>query len=235
MSILARIEVDCNDEKHHISAWEPGDEEECGAEHVTYGSKGYIICYEDHDADMDLTLEDLGVPIPCFLLVERSVFSISSSLERIRYSLEGPILKEFFSKIIISICAGADIHIEDDAALRLAARCGNLPMVGFLIANGANIHARNNAALLSSAYYGHSTIIRLLIKHGANIHTMDDAALRWAAINNHLETVRILVEGGANIHSRNDDALQGAIKNGHHAVAAYLRKKTTEEKQRGTS
>jgi hypothetical protein len=67
MTMLARIEVECNGEKHHISAWEPGDEDKCGAEHVVYGPNGYIICYEDHDAETELTISDLtGEITECF-------------------------------------------------------------------------------------------------------------------------------------------------------------------------
>ncbi|MFA6459571.1 MAG: hypothetical protein WCV79_04250 [Candidatus Paceibacterota bacterium] len=71
MTVLARIEIECDeDEHHHLSLWEPGDEEACGAEHVVYGPGGIVICYEDHEAELALTIADLTGETPfCFQYV----------------------------------------------------------------------------------------------------------------------------------------------------------------------
>ena len=45
---------------------------------------------------------------------------------------------------------GADIHADNDCALRWAARKGNLEVVQYLVGNGANIHA-DNAWMLNFA------------------------------------------------------------------------------------
>ena len=42
---------------------------------------------------------------------------------------------------------GADIHANDDCALRWAAEHGRLEVVKYLIDNGADIHARGDRAL----------------------------------------------------------------------------------------
>ena len=56
-------------------------------------------------------------------------------------------------------------------ALRIASRCGNLPLVEFLVSKGADIHNGNNIALIWASYYGHLDIVKFLADKGANIHT----------------------------------------------------------------
>lgn len=42
---------------------------------------------------------------------------------------------------------GANIHADDDAALRIASRNGYLPIVQYLVGRGADVNAENNEAL----------------------------------------------------------------------------------------
>jgi len=61
-----------------------------------------------------------------------------------------------------------------------------------LIKSGADIHADNDYALRWASGHGHKEIVELLIKSGADIHAGNDYALRWAAENGHKEIVELL-------------------------------------------
>ena len=117
---------------------------------------------------------------------------------------------------------GADIHIDDDYVLRLAACNGHLDAVKYLVKNGADIHVRNDYALGWASNNGHLDIVKYLLKNGANIHSGGDYALRLAAENGHLSVVKYLVKNGANIHAGDDCALRWAARNGHLDVVKFL-------------
>jgi len=57
---------------------------------------------------------------------------------------------------------------------------GHSEIVKLLIESGANIHADNDYAVRWAAKNGHSEIVKLLIESGANIHTKNDYAVRRA-------------------------------------------------------
>ena len=90
--------------------------------------------------------------------------------------------------LIIAISKGADIHENDDRALRWASRYGHLDMVKYLINQGADIYARNDNALAMASYFGHLEIVKYLVKSGANIYARNKEAMRFASENGHLET-----------------------------------------------
>ena len=87
---------------------------------------------------------------------------------------------------------GADIHAEDDFALRWSAEKGHLDVVKFLVENDANIHVENDYALRLSAYNGHLDVVKGLVDKGANIHAENDYALRLSAQNGHLDVYNFL-------------------------------------------
>jgi len=118
---------------------------------------------------------------------------------------------------------GADIHVDNDYALRWVACYGHLEVVKFLVENGADIHADNDYALQRAARNGHLEVVKFLVEKGADIHADNDCALRWAAENGHLEVIKFLVEKGADIHANNDFALQWAAYYGHLKVVKYLK------------
>ena len=67
----------------------------------------------------------------------------------------------------------------------------------------ANIHADDDYALRWAAKYGHLEVVKYLVSKGADIHADDDYALRWAAENGHLEVVKYLVDPRINeVNSR---------------------------------
>ena len=105
---------------------------------------------------------------------------------------------------------GADIHAEDDIALRDASSNGHLEVVRLLLDRGADIHAVDDFALILASSNGHLEVVRLLLDRGANVHANDDWALRKASENGHLEVVRLLLDRGANVHAKNDAALRTA-------------------------
>ncbi len=117
---------------------------------------------------------------------------------------------------------GADVHTENDAALRLAAMRGHTESVAVLLERGANVYILDNAALRSVAAYGHTDAVQLLLDAGSNIHAMDDAALRDASGNGHIGVVKILLAAGADVHTRGDEPFRRAAQNGHIAVVALL-------------
>ncbi len=117
---------------------------------------------------------------------------------------------------------GADIHADNDQALRWASQLGHLEVVKYLVEHGANIHALYDMALIVASTKGHLEVVKYFIKQGANIHGQNDGALRWASHNGHLEVVRYLIENGADIHAEDDEALRWSSYNGHLEVVKYL-------------
>ena len=112
----------------------------------------------------------------------------------------------------------------------------NCKLTKELIKVGANIHADNDCALRLATYYGHLEVVKLLLKNGANIHAKNDCPLRWAAENGYLEVVKLLLKNGADIHAKNDAALhlakyQSSLgDNSCFQVANFLKKKMKKRK-----
>jgi len=125
-------------------------------------------------------------------------------------------------EVIKTLDAGANIHVSNDSALRMAAKNGHTKTVGLLLDRGADIHANGteifvnaNDALCLAAGNGHKETVELLLDRGANIHAENDLAFRWTACNGLTEIVAQLLDHGSDIHALGDDALYWAIKNGH--------------------
>jgi hypothetical protein len=58
--------------------------------------------------------------------------------------------------------------------------------------HGANVHADNDYALRWASDKGHLPVVQFLVQHGANVHADNDYALRWASRNGHLPVVQFL-------------------------------------------
>ena len=69
---------------------------------------------------------------------------------------------------------------------------GHLEVVVYLVEHGANIHADNDYAIRLASENGHLEVVRYLVEHGADIHANNDYAIRLASENGHLEVVRYL-------------------------------------------
>lgn len=76
------------------------------------------------------------------------------------------------------VAKGANVHSDDDHALRWAASYGHEAVVRYLVENGANVHAKDDDAVCTAAYFGHDSVVKCLIEHGANIHVFKDCPLR---------------------------------------------------------
>ena len=95
--------------------------------------------------------------------------------------------------------AGADVHKDDDYAVRLASEDGRVEVVRLLIAAGADVHAGGDYALHAASLNGHAEEVQMLLDAGANIHARDSSALRYAVESGHIEVIKILIDWkGAN-------------------------------------
>ena len=125
--------------------------------------------------------------------------------------------------VALAIQAGADVHFNDDQALRIASKNGHVAVVEFLLKAGADVHADDNEALCWASYHGHLPVIEVVVKAGANVHAKNDYALRYASENGHLSVVKVLVKAGANVHAGNAAALRYASSSGHLPVVEFLK------------
>jgi ankyrin repeat protein len=140
------------------------------------------------------------------------------------------------------IANGANIHINNNAALNLAAENGHLEIIKLLIENGAKIPHKNRAFSLS-VDNGHFDVVKFIFsklknkdiendtilhlgavcgslplvknsieKYNVDIHSDDDYALRISANNGFTEIVRYLIDNGADIHANNNEALRHSAR-----------------------
>ena len=69
--------------------------------------------------------------------------------------------------------------IAQIADLKSASEQGHQAVVKSLLESGANVHADDDRALRWAARNGHHEVVKLLLERGANVHADDDSALRW--------------------------------------------------------
>jgi len=84
------------------------------------------------------------------------------------------------------------LFINKEEVLIDAAINGNIETVKLFLDMGANIHADNNEALRCASEYGHTEIVKLLLNRGADVYIFDNCAIRCAAEYGHAETVKVL-------------------------------------------
>ncbi len=80
-----------------------------------------------------------------------------------------------------------------------AAATGMLEMVDAALAAGADLHYNNDLALRSAVFTGNSHIAKHLIEKGADIHASAEEALLYAAKRRDDDLVRLLLDKGASI------------------------------------
>jgi ankyrin repeat protein len=205
MTMLARIKTTCNGETHHVSIWEPGDEDLCGAEHIIYARNGKIICYEDHDAELELTVTDLtGEQNQCFTRVEYCRSARISHL--VEYNNIQPLL------FTMHITKQAKQVL--DHALICATRSSDVinEAIKVLLQFGANSRADQDIPIRNAASVGNVDIIETLIKAGANVHTQEDEPFRKAVEKGNIPLIKLLASCGANVGVRDNWALHYAVK-----------------------
>ena len=87
--------------------------------------------------------------------------------------------KKDLKDIILALDSGADIHCENDRALKISCTEGFLDIVKYLIEHGVDINSENG--LICASYYGHFHIVKYLVEQGADVHLDDDNAL-WCSL-----------------------------------------------------
>ena len=120
------------------------------------------------------------------------------------------------------VSVGADVHVDNDFAIRYASEEGHLDVVKYLVSIGADIHADNNYAVRHASEEGHLEVVKYLVELGSDIHAQNEYAVRRASKNGHLEVIKYLVSVGANIHADNNYAVRHASVNDHVDVVKYL-------------
>lgn len=89
---------------------------------------------------------------------------------------------------------GANIHFNNDQALRLGSSVGDLNIVKYLIEKGANPHIDNDFPFFIALYSGYLYILKILIESGIIILTPAsyERALKYAKYYNQLEVADYL-------------------------------------------
>lgn len=77
----------------------------------------------------------------------------------------------------------------------------NVEVMKYLIKHGADVHADNDYAIRYSAINGYLEVVKYLIEHGADVHADNDFALRCSVEMGNLEVVKYLLEQGADVHA----------------------------------
>ncbi|MBY4717507.1 GNAT family N-acetyltransferase [Ralstonia mannitolilytica] len=89
----------------------------------------------------------------------------------------------------------ADIRMDDDLALRVAAERGSNEVMKLFLEHGeADVHALTDAAICGAAKNGHLECVKTLVKHGADIHALSNFPLLIAAHRGHTDIVKYFVE-----------------------------------------
>lgn len=124
------------------------------------------------------------------------------------------------------IAARANLHVNDDEPLYVAAQHGHADVVRQLLLAGANVHADGNRTLVAAVKKGHSEVVRRLVEHGADVHVNDDEVIRTAAWNGNSAVLRHLILAGAEVNVSPNEPysapLYRAISNGHLETARLL-------------
>ena len=122
--------------------------------------------------------------------------------------------KGYTEQVLSLLQAGADVHANNDSALRISSEDGNTEIVQLLLQAGANVNANNDSALISASANGHTEVVRLLLQAGADVHARDGEPLTRASRTTNIDIVQLLLEAGADIKTRNtyDGFNHGVVK-----------------------
>ncbi|XP_071041937.1 serine/threonine-protein phosphatase 6 regulatory ankyrin repeat subunit B-like [Parasteatoda tepidariorum] len=135
----------------------------------------------------------------------------------------------FFQKKIIDI--NEKIH-GDSTLLNLAAECGHLDLVKFLINEGADLNvigSFGSKPIHIAAYYGHLHIVKYFIQRDEKLLTdrgwANMSLLHYAAGEGQTEVVKYLIEKGIDVNDECDDGFRPihfAVKFNHEEVIKVL-------------
>lgn len=142
-------------------------------------------------------------------------------LKKLNQELCAGINNKDLQAVTSSLDRGADIHYQDDYALRISSEYGNYEIVKLLVEKRADIHVNDNYPLRTSCYRGYLEIVKLFVYKGANVN---DGSSKHSALYNsceigHLEIVKFLVTHGAEI---NTCVLKKSNRHGYEEITWYL-------------
>jgi hypothetical protein len=103
-----------------------------------------------------------------------------------------------------------------------ACKHGNILEVDRLIDSKADIHTQNEEALRTAVIYNNLKIMNRLIGCGANIRVNNDFCVGYAAISNYIDIVNRLIECGTNIHAYYENILCETADFGHREMTYIL-------------
>ncbi len=95
------------------------------------------------------------------------------------------------------LSSGADVHADNDGALRIAALRGHTGVVKALLQAGADVHADNDDAIVRAVLMMHTATALVLLDAGA----VNNEALRHAAFLGLAPVVKKLLDAGANAYA----------------------------------
>jgi len=116
----------------------------------------------------------------------------------------------------------ADLHADEDGALRSAAAYGRLKVIKYLLGQGADLQVWDDRPFRKAAEFGHPEAAKRSAEQGADLQAWNDYSLRKAAEFGQLEVVKHLIEQGDNLHAKNDYGLRWDANNGHLEVVKCL-------------
>ena len=88
---------------------------------------------------------------------------------------------------------GANVHYNEDRALRFACLAGQLDIVKHLVKSGADINVSNSAPFFVSSFYGHLDVVKFLVDLDVSINVeVWGRSIKWANSNQHFEVVKYL-------------------------------------------
>jgi len=185
MSRLVRIPIMCNDETHYVSLWQPGDEITCGREHVLYSINKNIVCFENHDLDIDLTIADLtGIDIPCIKFFSNYLPILFNNIHTATLD---------FDLVKFVILAGGDAQSENNLALRFAISDGNTEITDFLIQHGANTSAIDHRLFVQVSENGKLKGVELIIKYRPELLKESYQPIYRAMQNGHIDVAELII------------------------------------------
>lgn len=101
--------------------------------------------------------------------------------------------RNHISVVCFALDSGADVHANNDKALRVASKMGYIDIVTRLIEKGADVCAKGGKALYSAVRYGHVSIVRLLLDNNAGDVAQSDIYGIAIGCNEGLEIAELLV------------------------------------------
>ena len=130
--------------------------------------------------------------------------------------------KGFLQGVKYALDNGADVHVENDKALREAVYDGNYDLVKLLLDHGADVHVRNNEPLIHAVDLSFVKIAKLLLDYGADIHINNDQPLNDAISYANFSMIKLLLDRGANVWNIEKDNLKRIKDNNHYKIERLL-------------